>query len=209
MNSTKHRFPGMILWLLCLLLMSAGVHAAEPVSAETALQALREALRYADVTYEVDGTVEQGVAYRWGGRMSVDEYLQAVREGKRPGIDAGVDASALVVNAYRAADPGHRFRIVSGGAERLVADATSGVLYEWNVELVPYTSLRPGDLIFFQNEQGQVSGVAVFERLDGPNVHFVVASASSNKVIRTFANVNNAYWNTRVKATGRLLEMAP
>ena len=196
------------MWL-AVLALSVPAHAAVPVNDETAARALEEALRYATVTYETGGGTQQGVAYLWGGRMSVEAFLGAVAEGKRPGAEAGVDASGLVVNAYRAADPGLRFRTVAGGTERYAADATSRTLYEWNVEFVPYTSLRPGDLIFFQDERGEVTGVAIFERLEGPNVHFVVASANAGKVIRTFANVNNEYWKTRVKATGRLLAVAP
>jgi len=209
--------PNKALWLagVCLFACTAALLAAyppqsaaaqAPVSAEVAARALDEALLYATVTYDVDGRTTQGVAYLWGGRMTLDEYLRAVSAGKKPGVEAGVDASALVVNAYRAADPGRRFRYVSGGEERWSTDATSAVIYEWNTEFVPYTSLRPGDLIFFQDEQGRVTGVALFERLEGPNVHFVVASAGSGKVIRTFLNVNNNYWKTRVKGTGRLLE---
>ncbi len=180
-----------------------------PVADGVARRALEEALRFADVIYQWEGRAEQGVAYLWGGRMSVDEYLQAVAEGKRPGVEAGVDASGLVVQAYRAADPAIRFVVESGGGEQRVRDVSSGALYRWNVRTVPVDELRPGDLIFFQNSSGQVSGVAIFERREGPNVHFVVASANSGKVIRTFLNVNNEYWKTRVLGAGQLLEASP
>lgn len=211
------------LWIaavLCLWVPGSPALAATPVaegsesgrpvvSAELAMSALAEALRYADVTYQVDGRAERGVAYRFGGRMSVDEFVRAVAEGKRPGAEAGVDASGLVVQAYRAAAPGWRFVEMQGGTARLVADAGSASLYRWNVRVVPVEELRPGDLIFFKNESGQVSGVAIFERREGPNVHFVVASAGAGKAIRTFLNVNNEYWKTRVLAAGQLLQSAP
>src|SRR5690606_25228052 len=149
------------------------------------------------------------VAHLWSRRLSVDEYLQAVAHGSRPGVEAGVDAPGLVKQAYRAADAAIRFVVESGGGEQRVRDVSSGALYRWNVRTVPVDELRPGDLIFFQNSSGQVSGVAIFERREGPNVHFVVASANSGKVIRTFLNVNNEYWETRVLGAGQLLEASP
>ncbi len=184
---------------------SPSLAVAKTVSDAVARAALAQAARFADVTYEFQGSQEKGVAYKWGGRSTVDEYLRSVSAGAVPGEDIGADASAVVVNAYLAADPQHRFTVSWEGRTRLAGDATSADLYRWNVEIVPYEEMRPGDLIFFQNGAGQVSGVAMFERRNGPNVHFIVASAGQGRVIRTFLNVNNAYWNTRVKAAGRLL----
>ena len=112
-----------------------------PVADGVARRALEEALRFADVIYQWEGRAEQGVAYLWGGRMSVDEYLQAVAEGKRPGVEAGVDASGLVVQAYRAADPAIRFVVESGGGEQRVRD-TAGLLC-WNVRPCPWICCGP------------------------------------------------------------------
>lgn len=182
---------------------------ASVVPAELAQQALEQALRFTDVTYEVDGVTQQGVAYLLGGRLSVDEYLAAVAGGKVPGVDVGVDASGVVVQAYRAADPAFRFLSRSGGGSRLVRDASSVALYEWNVRTIPVEQLRPGDLIFFKNASGRVAGVGIFERREGPNVYYIVASANSGKVIRTFNNVNNDYWKTRFLAAGQMLWFSP
>lgn len=201
-------------WIALALVVAFAVaaHGQQPgagvVSADVARKALEEAIRYAEVTYEFQGEQRQGVAYLWGGRMSVDAFLQAVREGKEPGVEAGADASAVVVNAYRAADPGIRFAVGSGEAARFELDANSRTLYDFNVRFVPVEELRPGDLIFFSGEGGEVAGVGVFERREGPLVHFVVASASAGRVIRTFLNVNNEYWRTRFLAAGQLLRMA-
>lgn len=140
--------------------------------------------------------------------MSVDAFLEAVAAGKEPGVEAGADASAVVVHAYRAADPAIRFAARSGEAVRYLLDADSRTLYDFNVRFVPVEELRPGDLIFFSGEGGGVAGVGVFERREGPLVHFVVASASAGRVIRTFLNVNNEYWRTRFLAAGQLLRMA-
>lgn len=178
------------------------------VSDEVAARALAEAARYVDVTYQAAGERMQGVAYKWGGRSSVDEYLAAVAEGAVPGRDVGADASAVVVNAYRAASPGHRFTVVWSGQSRSVVDATSADLYRWNVRRIEVEALRPGDLLFFHDGSGNVSGVSIFERREGPNVHFIVASANSGKVIRTFLNVNNEYWRSRFLAAGQLLASA-
>lgn len=201
------------LTILTLLVAHSAALAQEPrgsvVSADVAKRALEEALRYTDVRYEFQGERRQGVAYLWGGRMSVDAFLGAVQSGKEPGVEAGADASAVVVNAYRAADPSLRFAVAPGGAAALAQDATSRSLYEFNVQLIPIEQLRPGDLLFFSGSDGRVAGVGIFERRQGPNVHFIVASASAGKVIRTFLNINNEYWQTRFLAAGQLLRMAP
>lgn len=199
--------------VLLIALLAGGAMAAEVagpgageeavVPADLARRALAEALRFAEVTYEAGGVARQGVAYLLGGRISVDQYLTAVAQGKAPGVEVGVDASGLVVQAYLAADPAFRFRAGDGS---LVRDASSTSLYRWNVRLVPVDQLRPGDLIFFRNDEGRVAGVGIFERREGPNVHYLVASANAGRVIRTFNNVNNEYWKTRFLAAGQLLE---
>lgn len=210
----------MLAWALLVMISWSGlVMGAQPgagadaadvpvVPAELAERALAQALRFVDVTYEAGGTLQQGVAYLWGGRMGVDEYLEAVAAGKRPGEEAGVDASAVVVQAYRAADPGFRFMTRAQGGRRLVSDATSRGLYLWNIRTVPLEQLRPGDLIFFKNSSGQVAGVAIFERREGPNVHYIVASPNAGKVVRTFNNIYNDYWQTRFLAAGQMLRHA-
>lgn len=201
--------------LLLVVMLAGGALAAEVgssdadgaavVPAAVAQRALTEALRFAEVTYEAGGVSRQGVAYLLGGRIGVDRYLEAVAQGKVPGVDVGVDASGLVVQAYLAADPALRFRTGDGAWGR---DASSSSLYRWNVRIVPLDELRPGDLIFFQNEEGRVSGVGIFERREGPNVYYLVASAAQGRVIRTFNNVGNDYWKSRFLAAGQLLDAA-
>lgn len=188
---------------------AAGVDGRSVVPAELAQAALAEALRFADVTYEHEGIERQGVAYLLGGRISVERYVDAIAQGKAPGVDVGIDASGLVVQAYLAADPAFRFVSRPGGESLLVRDASSTALYQWNVRTVPVEQLRPGDLIFFQNEGGRVAGVGIFERREGPNVHYIVASANAGRVIKTFNNVNNDYWRTRFLAAGQLLWSVP
>ena len=63
--------------------------APEPVSDAVAARALAEAERYAIVTYRFQGETMTGVAYKWGGRLSVDEYLAAVAQGAEPGRRGG------------------------------------------------------------------------------------------------------------------------
>lgn len=203
-----------LLFLVGILLCgsySVAVLAADTtvVSDQTAARAMAAAARYADVRYTVDGNEREGVAYKWGGRMSVEEYLAAVAAGARPAIDAGVDASAVAVNAYLAADPELRFVSGTEGRTRRLGDATSRTLYKWNVTEVPVSRLRPGDLIFFKGTSGGVAGVGVFEKKEGPNVYFVVASQTAKKVIHTFLNVNHAYWQSRFLAAGQLLQNQP
>lgn len=212
-RSVQSLFAWALLAVLCLAGPVLGAEAVgEPglddvlvVSAELAQRALAQARRFVDVTYEAGGASQRGVAYLLGGRMSVDEYLNAVATGKTPGVEAGADASAVVVQAYRGADPSFRFMTRSGGQNRLVPDATSATLYRWNVRTIPVEELRPGDLIFFKNANGDVAGVGIFERREGPNVHYIVASSNAGKVIRTFNNVNNDYWKTRFLAAGQML----
>ena len=215
-RSVKPLLAWALLAILCLAGPAYGAEAVgeadagdvSVVSAELAKRALAEAQRFVEVTYESGGDPQQGVAYLFGGRMSVDEYLNAVATGKAPGVEAGADASAVVVQAYLGADPGFRFMSRSGGERRLNRDATSSTLYQWNVRIVPVDQLRPGDLIFFKNANGQVAGVGIFERREGPNVHYIVASSNAGKVIRTFNNVNNEYWKTRFLAAGQMLRFS-
>jgi len=173
------------------------------VSDDIAAAALAYAKRYVNTEYEVAGELERGVAYMWGGRMSVEDYLAAIEAGATPGDDAGVDASAVVVRSYLAAQPGLRFETAGG---QLIADATSSTLYHYNVEFISVEQLRPGDLIFFGTGPNHVTGVALFDRREGPNVHFIIASPRAGKVIQTFYNVNNETWNNQFVAAGRLIQ---
>lgn len=178
---------------------------AVAVSAEIGEMVLAQALRFVDLEFEANGGLHQGVAYLWGGRMGVDEYVAAVQAGAQPGVDAGVDASGVVVQSIRSVLPGHKFAGAPGGAAPVV-QATSATLFHFNVAEVAVDELRPGDLLFFQDSAGNVSGVGIFERRVGPNVHFIIASARAGRVIKTFYNVNNDSWKTQFKAAGRLLE---
>lgn len=175
------------------------------VEADIARGALEYALRYVDVEYETGGSAHRGVAYMWGGRMSVDDFVRAVESGAKPGIDAGVDASAVIVRSYGAMIPDIRFLASDNPDGTRIKDATSATLFQYNIQQVSPEQLRPGDLIFFKDGSDNVSGVALFEQRQGPNVYFIVASARAGKVIRTFYNVNNESWKTQFKAAGRLL----
>ena len=99
----------------------------------------------------------------------------------------------------------HPIYAVVQGERQLLPDATSDSLYRFNIRAISVEELRPGDLIFFKSESGGVAGVAIFERREGPNIHYIVASPNAGKVVRTFNNVHNSYWQTRFLAAGQVL----
>ncbi len=148
--------------------------------------------------------VEHEVAYLFGGRYTIDEYLEAIGDGKEAGIEVGVDSSAVVLNSYRSAIPGILFRIDETGS-RLARDISSSALYHYNTRHISLDQVRPGDLIFFKNSAGAITGVGIYSHTKGNNVvHFIVASANSGKVVLTNVVIGGNYWETRVAGFGRL-----
>lgn len=162
------------------------------------------ALAYAEITYTIGGEEFQGVPYRLGGRVSVEEFLARTAGGD--GVDElGVDASGVAVGALRAAIPGVRFLAGSPDKPVLWADASSAVLHEFNVAAVDPGELRAGDFIFFRSADGGVGGVAVVTGRTGTRVDFVVASARQGRVVHTFARTDGDYWREQIVGGGRLL----
>ena len=94
------------------------------------------------------------MAYLFGGRQSVEAYLTALADGKVPGEEIGVDASAVVVNAYRHVVPNIRFFFDESG-KTLVSDATSSLIAKYNSIPITQEELGPGDLIFFKDANGR------------------------------------------------------
>lgn len=183
-----------------LLLMLMGILTAQTwaanrylITTEQANQAHDYALRY----------VENEVAYLFGGRQSVEAYLTALADGKVPGEEIGVDASAVVVNAYRHVVPNIRFFFDESG-KTLVSDATSSLIAKYNSIPITQEELDPGDLIFFKDANGSINGIAIFSELRGSVIHFITASANAGKVVRTNAYLNGEFWTTRFAGFGRL-----
>jgi|GEM_PF-3139793 len=212
-------------WVLLqvLLMVVAGVAAAQqspvaaedtsapaaaldrrPLTEEEGRTVALAALAFAEATYTIGDETFQGVPYRWGGRVTVAEFLERVAGGD--GVDElGVDASGVAVAALRSLGPAVRF--LAGPPEEPVwwADATSAVLYHYNVVPVEPSQLRAGDLIFFRGSEGAVGGVAVVTGRSGTRVDFVVASARQGRVIHTFARTDGDYWRSQILGGGRFL----
>lgn len=171
-------------------------HDATPgysVSADQSQAALNYAQRY----------VEHEVAYLLGGRLTVERYLEREAAGEEPGADIGVDASAVVVNAYRAAVPGLRFW-TDREQTQMAADAGSRTLYHYSSSPIEYDAVRPGDLVFFQSDTGTIIGVGLFTHSTETSVHFIVASPTAGKVIHTHALKDGDYWQNSFAGFGRL-----
>lgn len=192
-------------WLaLVLLLLVLSVPAAaqdtapagpQPVDQELALTALQEALRY----------VEAEVPFVLGGKVSVDRFLELRGADPQAAASAGVDASGLVIQAFRSAVPS--LRLYSGPPEegRTAEHVTSAVLHRYNVVPVSLDQARPGDLLFFRSPQsGQINGVAIVHLVKLPVVRVVVASATQGKVVETGIDTRGTYWAQRVAGLGRL-----
>lgn len=175
-----------------------------PLTEEEGRQVALAALAFAEVTYTVGNETFQGVPYRWGGRMSVGEFLTRVAGGDAVN-GLGVDASGLAVAALRAAVPGVRFLAAPADKPTFWADATSAVLYEFNVAPVEPADLRAGDMLFFRSADGGVGGVAVVTGKNGTRVDFVVASSRQGRVVHTFARTDGEYWRDQILGAGRFL----
>lgn len=191
--------------LLALAVSGATAGAAVPISDEEAQAFLQEAIRYATLSWQVGEERQTGVPYLWGGRTTLSQFLTAVEEGRDP-AELGVDASGLVIGALQGVNPSLRFRVPAGDGYRMTLNINSSSLYAYNILPISTEELRPGDLIFF-GSNGQISGVAVYERTVGRNIRFVVASANSGKVVQIGANLDDEYWATRFAGAGRLLRI--
>ncbi len=163
------------------------------VSPEQANKAYTYALQY----------VNNEVAYVFGGRINVQQYLDALSQGLVPGVDIGVDASALVVNSYKTVLPELKFWFDDSRTSK-VADATSSILAKYNSKPLEETEVIPGDLIFFKDQGGNITGVAIFSHVEGEVIHFITASASQGKVVLTNARVTGQYWADTFAGFGRL-----
>ena len=179
-----------------LVLTGAAQESAWTISAEHAQAALEEALRY----------VEAGVPFKLGGKITVEQYLALKQQDPSAASSAGVDASGLVVNAFRAVLPD--LVLFAGPPEsgRKAAYVTSAQLFRYNTVPVPLEQARPGDLLFFRSPDGdEITGVAIVSELRGPIVRVVVASASRGRVAHIGLSTTGEYWATHVAGLGRLI----
>ncbi|NLM25955.1 MAG: C40 family peptidase [Firmicutes bacterium] len=189
-----------ILCVGCLLIIltistSALANVEQKIVTKTqANQAFEYALQY----------VEHEVAYKLGGRFSIAQYLAALADGKQPGLDIGVDASAVVINAYRSVFPSLLFK-PSADSTRYVSDVSSSVIYHYNSIPITEDDLTKGDLVFFKNAAGNIIGVSLFSHFEGNLIHFITASQSAGKVIVSKINMEGNYWKTHFAGYGRLL----
>lgn len=184
------------------------------------------ALAYAEVEMDVSGVTSTGMPYLWGGRTTLAQLQAAVAELDEAVVPAtapaassdeqgaalsdglGVDASGLAVNALRSLGPDVRFAATAGDNPTWWADATSALLYDFNIVHVDPAELRAGDLVFFGGTlDGEiyVSGVGVVTGRSGTRVDFVVASAREGRVIHTFARTDGDYWQGNIIGAGRFL----
>lgn len=196
-----------------------------PLTEEEGALLAQAALAYADVEFVAGGTVYKGMPYLWGGRATVDQLLAAAEAfGEDEAVPAlaggaaaqptdvlsgvGVDASGLVVNALRQLRPNVRFAAAAGPNRQWLSDATSSLLYHYNVVHIDPAELRAGDFVFFGSVAGDavsVSGVGVVTGRSGTRVDFVVASARAGRVIHTFARTDGDYWRNHIVGAGRFL----
>lgn len=155
-NTKSNKVSLVFILLLCAVIIGGANSclASEnqlTVSPHQAYQAYEYALEY----------VNNEVAYLYGGRISVEQYLTELAKGREPGVDIGVDASALIVNSYRNVISDIRFWF-DDAKTTTVSDATSKILAEYNSYPLTQSEIVPGDLIFFKNTAGNITGAAIF-----------------------------------------------
>ncbi|MBO8126864.1 MAG: C40 family peptidase [Firmicutes bacterium] len=190
----RRYIAGVILWFLMLVIIGTlSAFAAQgyekyTVTADQGQAAAELAVKYA----------QAGVPFKLGGQVTLEAFAEAEN------TDDGIDASGLVVNVYK--EVLGEVRWAGGGGEEplLFADVSSSILFNWNTVPVSLEELRAGDLIFFKNSVGKIAGVGIFLAKKGDLVHFVVPSASQGRVIETYLNIKNAYWQQRFAGAGRL-----
>ena len=187
----------------CLVVWTAAAMAFSDAEAE---QALAAAMEYVTVEYRVDGELHQGVAYLYGGQDTVAAYLDKLKQGAEPGSQTGIDASGLVINAYKAVYPALELVSMAGSRELRVKDASSEALYLWNVRSLSADELRPGDLVFFGTEGRRVTGVALYAGRRGDLMEIVTASQSRGKVVLTTVRIGGDYWDNSFAGAGRLIK---
>ncbi|NLJ85344.1 MAG: C40 family peptidase [Firmicutes bacterium] len=190
--------------MACLLLFSTT--AVFAFSSQEVREALDVAMQYADLEYSIDDELMQGVAYFYGGQDTISSYLAKIEQGVRPGEGAGIDASGLVVNAYRAIYPELKFVHNTNSKETMVADASSMTLYLWNIRPMKLEDLEPGDLIFFGTEGSGINGVSLYVGRQGESVRIVTASQTQGKVVLTGIRMGGDYWKGSFAGAGRLIK---
>lgn len=181
--------------------MESASDGRRPLTEEEGQRVAEAALAFANLEFTSAGGVQSGMPYVWGGRTTVEEFSAAVS-------GLGVDASGVAVNSLRSLGAGVRFAATAGDAPTWWADATSTLLYNFNVVAVDPSGLRAGDLVFFgESRDGDVSvsGVGVVTGRAGTRVDFVVASAREGRVIHTFARTDGDYWQSNIVGAGRFL----
>ena len=171
-----------------------------------AKQALEAAMEYVTLEYDSEGELRQGVAYCFGGQDNISNYLSKISQGAEPGKEAGIDASGLVINAYRSVYPALRFVQVSNSRELVVNDANSMTLYLWNVRPLPPEELEPGDLVFFGTDGSGINGVALYAGEQDGRMQIVTASQSQGKVVVTGMRLGGDYWKRSFAGAGRLIK---
>ena len=175
---------------------AAEAGAVQTVSAQVALAALEQALRY----------VEAGVPYQLGGKITLEEYLALKEADPEAAATRGVDASGVVVNAYRAVLPD--LQLLAGPPEqgRKATYVTSDALFRYNTVPVPLEQAQPGDLVFFRSAGGDsIGGVGIVSTISGRIVRVVVASASRGRVVEIGIDTQGDYWARNVAGLGRLI----
>ena len=196
-------------WILAAILLVFWVMlwptGALAFSDQEAKQALDAAMQYADLEYVIQGELWQGMAYFYGGQDTISSYLGKIEQGVQPGAGAGIDASGLVINAYKAIYPDLRFLYRTNSQETKVSDTSSKSLYLWNVRTVELEDLQPGDLIFF-GQEGNIHGVALYAGRRGESIRIVTASQSQGKVVLTGIRAGGDYWRSSFAGAGRLIK---
>lgn len=175
-------------------LLAAAAQAAEDEQAVPALAAAE--------SHEPDGEPAEAAGQPTGTAADAADRIEDVLSG------LGVDASGLVVNALRALNPSVRFAASAGDNPVWLADATSSLLYHYNVLHLDPADIRAGDFVFFGTAGGDsvnVTGVGVVTGRSGTRVDFVVASAREGRVIATFARTDGDYWRNNIVGAGRFL----
>lgn len=112
--------------------------------------------------------------------------------------------SGLISPAYRHVIPGAEFRASTSAVS---ADASFGQLYRWNLRPLRFEELRPGDLVFYTDGSGIVSGAGLFAGWKQPGREFRVLVAPRGEGEATYLvwDLREGAEGQRLVAVGRLM----
>lgn len=127
-----------------------------------------------------------GAPYRWGGRRPPE-----------------FDCSGLITWSYKQAVGDDEIFYIN---DHLTDDATMQDLYEYNVDLIPYEKVKPGDIVFITRESNFITHGGLFIEwvVKYQTFKMVHATSAQEEVVVEEWNTGELKRNQWLEGIGRL-----